>query len=111
MKKLIILSVALCSVFLTTPGFAESIFSFSGGSFSPEEEFMSEFDTGFTAAISYTTSASDLFAFGLDVAFSQTEAEAETLGIEYKDTLSTLGVEALIYIYSHKGQKFSLMQG
>jgi hypothetical protein len=98
MKKLLALIAAFCSLGLASPGFSESIFSFSGGTFSPKEDFMSDFDTGTTFAATYVTHASDLFAFGIDIAFSQTEAKDDILGTEYKDTLSTLGLEALIYI-------------
>ncbi|TWI74097.1 outer membrane protein with beta-barrel domain [Desulfobotulus alkaliphilus] len=59
---------------------------------------MSSFDTGYTVTASYVTAASDLFAYGVDLAFNQTEATGKIGVFEDKVTLSTLGLEALIYI-------------
>ncbi|MCB9481782.1 MAG: outer membrane beta-barrel protein [Desulfobacteraceae bacterium] len=98
MKKILFCSLIIFALTASSPAFSESLFSFSGGSFTPKEDFMSEFDTGYTFAATYTRNASDMFAYGIDVAFSQTEATADLYGSEDKVTLSTLGLEALIYI-------------
>ncbi|MGE4520295.1 MAG: outer membrane protein [Desulfobacteraceae bacterium] len=98
MKKTSVITAFIISLIFAVPAFSETIISFSGGSFSPEEDFMSAFDTGYTLAAGCVTSAGDMFALGIEAAFSQTEAEAGIHGNSYKDTLSTFGIEAVFYI-------------
>lgn len=101
MKRKIFFYTIILLIFTSHSALSESFISLGGGSFEPNDKIHSDFDSGFNATASYTIQANSFLAYGFDFALNQTKAQEIKEENKNKVTLSTFGIESLLYLQPH----------